>query len=214
MKIVRLFIERDIDGERSYTNAEILHGLLTSLNIEKAHILGLSLGGRIAIDFALEFPQQVSSLILAAPGLGGYPLSIEELNRRKEIQSIAEKEGALQAVEKVLQDPSMIPAMENPAIREKIRQLAIDNAQIYVRLYTERVPEWSAAERLSEINVPTLIIVGDRDTQYIYAIVDLLETGIVGVQKVEIKGAGHIVNMEKEEEFNQAVLDFLGHLSQ
>jgi 3-oxoadipate enol-lactonase len=73
-----------------------------------------------------------------------------------------------------------------------------------------RIPP--AISRLSEIRVPTLIIVGDQDVRTILQIADILENGIVGAKKVVIPGTAHHLNMEKPEEFNRAVLDFLGAL--
>ncbi len=69
--------------------------------------------------------------------------------------------------------------------------------------------EPSAAGRLSEIRVPTLIIVGDQDVELILAIADKLEEGIAGAKKVVIPGTAHHLNMEKPEEFNRVVIEFL-----
>ena len=69
-----------------------------------------------------------------------------------------------------------------------------------------------AISRLSEIHVPTLIIVGDQDVREILTIADILAKGIPGAQKVVIPGTAHHLNMEKPAEFNRIVLDFLGRL--
>ena len=196
-----------------FSNVAILSGLLTALNVEQAHLLGLSLGGRIAIDFALEYPQRVTSLTLVAPGMSGFAVPLEESQRIRAIMMVGAQEGAQKAAEKWLEDPYLVPAMENPACREKVRQLIFDNAEFWVRPSPEQIPRHIAAMRLSEISVPTLIIVGDRDVESIYTVVEILEGGIANSQKEVISGAGHIVNMEKAEEFNRSVLGFLNNLS-
>jgi pimeloyl-ACP methyl ester carboxylesterase len=66
-----------------------------------------------------------------------------------------------------------------------------------------------AAGRLSEIHVPALIIVGDQDVELILTIADTLEKDIVGAKKVVIPGTAHHLNMEKLEEFNCVVIEFL-----
>ena len=66
-----------------------------------------------------------------------------------------------------------------------------------------------AAGRLSEIHVPTLIIVGGEDVEIILSIADKLEKDIVGAKKVVIPGTAHHLNMEKPQEFNRLVSDFL-----
>ena len=69
-----------------------------------------------------------------------------------------------------------------------------------------------AIHRLAEVKVPTLIIVGNEDLPYPLEIGDLLEQGIVGAQKVELSNAAHHPNMEKPEEFNRIVMEFLNKL--
>jgi pimeloyl-ACP methyl ester carboxylesterase len=73
----------------------------------------------------------------------------------------------------------------------------------------QRSPSPPAAKRLSEIKVPTLLILGDRDVPQIKATIETLEKGIVGSKKVVVHGAGHLVNMERPDEFNRALFDFL-----
>lgn len=77
-----------------------------------------------------------------------------------------------------------------------------------------RTLEPPAISRLSEIHVPTLIIIGDQDVDHILKIADILEKGIPGARKVVIPGTAHHLNMEKPQEFNRIVLDFLGALNQ
>ena len=73
-------------------------------------------------------------------------------------------------------------------------------------------PDPPAIRRLSEINVPTLIVVGDSDMADIYQITDLLESRIPGASRQTIPDAAHMVNMEQPVDFNEIVLDFLLHL--
>jgi len=72
--------------------------------------------------------------------------------------------------------------------------------------------EPAAVNRLAEVNVPTLIVVGDEDTPYALEIADTLEQGIADAKKVVIAGTAHHPNMENPEEFNRVVLDFLNGL--
>lgn len=71
------------------------------------------------------------------------------------------------------------------------------------------LPEWSAAERLSEIRVSTLIVVGEADIPDVHAHSGVLEFGIGGSERVVLEGAGHLVFFERPEEFNRLVLSFL-----
>lgn len=191
-------LQEEDDPTSEFSNVEILNGLLAELNIDQTHILGFSIGGRIAIDFVLEHPRQVTSLILVAPGLSGYLFSQEHVQRISETLVLGAQKGALQAAEKWMEDPYLLPGMENPACRERVRQLVFDNADSLVRPNLEQYPRVPATTRLSEVEVPTLIIVGDRDVKDTYAIVDLIDSGIASSHKEVISGSGHIVNMENK----------------
>ncbi len=154
----------------------------------------------------------VDTLILAAPGLSGYNFSGEHMQRWIKIVTAIQNDDGTPAGELWLQSPYMIPAMENPAVAQKLRPIALENSRtwlIHPLLPLDLFVVPPAAQRLSEIHAPTLIIVGDRDQPDIQNIVRLLETGIAGVKKVVVPGVGHMVNMEKSEEFNRTVLDFL-----
>jgi pimeloyl-ACP methyl ester carboxylesterase len=187
-----------------------LRSLLEALKVPKAHLVGLSLGGRIAIDFTLEHPAMVKSLVAVGPGLSGFEWPAESEKRFWEMARLARDQGPEKAVEAWLNDPYMLPAMEQPALAKRIRRLALDNTASWLaNPLLERPLNPPAIKRLGEIRVPTLIVVGDRDVPEIQAIVKILENGIPHAKKVVIAGAGHMVNMEKPDEFNRAVLGFL-----
>ncbi len=195
-----------------YSDADDLAGLLDYLKVNKAHIVGLSLGGRIALDFALAHPARVSSLTLAGPGLSGYepPDGTETDLRMWNIIKAARDEGPEQATALWLKDPFMAPAMEQARLVPSLEKMARENAHCWLENpVLQRSPQPLAASRLGEIKVPTLLILGDRDVPQIKATIETLKKGIAGSAKVVIKDAGHMVNMEKPDPFNQAVLSFL-----
>jgi pimeloyl-ACP methyl ester carboxylesterase len=178
--------------------------------VPKAHLVGLSLGGRIAIDFALEYPDRVASLTAVGPGLSGFAWSLDGRDRQIAILRALQDYDAARAVELWLKDPIMAPAMENPMVAERVRKLARENARCWlINPLLGRGIDPPSVGRLGAIKVPTLVIVGDRDVPDIQAIVKTLEEKIPHARKVIVRGAGHMVNMEKPEEFNAAVLEFL-----
>jgi pimeloyl-ACP methyl ester carboxylesterase len=195
---------------RMYSNVKDLRCLLDFLGVRKAHLVGLSLGGRIAIDFTLEHPDRVASLTAVAPGLGGFSWSDDENKRQLAIFRAHQNQGEVRAVELWLKDPYMAPAMENPAIAGRVRQLAMENTRCWLmNPVLERDIDPPAIGRLGAIKVPTLLIVGDRDVPDIRAIVKILGEKVPHARTVVIPGAGHMVNMEKPQAFNAAVLEFL-----
>jgi pimeloyl-ACP methyl ester carboxylesterase len=195
-----------------YSDAEDLLALLDYLKVERAHLVGLSLGGRIAIDFALAHPTRVSSLTLAGPGLSGYepPDGAETDLRMWEIIKAARDSGPEEATALWLKDPFMAPAMEQARLAPELRRMALENAHCWLENpILQRPPKPTAASRLGEIQLPSLLLIGERDVPQIRATVETLERGIRGSKKLSIAGAGHMANLENPTAFNEAVLSFL-----
>lgn len=191
-----------------------LYRLLTFLEVEQAHMLGCSLGGRVSIDLALTYPGTVKSLVLAGSGLSGYQFTGEDLMRFAE-QVIAARQGGDpdREFELILRfwvdGRSRTPAQVDPRVRERARQMLLDRARGHGEGQQLEPP---AIGRLSELDVPTLILVGDRDDANIAAIADLLAANIGGAQKIILPDTAHLPNMEKPDHFNRVVLEFLGNI--
>ena len=196
-----------------YSPSEDLDRLLEFLHISRAHIVGVSLGARLAIDFTLEHPDLISTLIAASPGISGYSDDNQLVESLQTLATMARVDGVEAALQIVLSNP-YLPQQEE--VKEKMRQILLDNPQVFYLGFPTvalmRSPDPPALGRLSEIGVPTLIIAGSEDHESIRAIADSLVEQIPGARKVLIAGARHLVNMEKPVEFNQAVLDFLSDL--
>jgi pimeloyl-ACP methyl ester carboxylesterase len=188
--------------------------LLRSLGIEKAHVVGVSFGGKIAIDFTLAHPEMVSSLVLVAPDLGGYVASAEVQQFNEEEARLLEQ-GDLDAAAELnvrtwVDGPRRGLEQVNPRVRERVREMQYHAFTIPVPDGVDEIPlEPPAIKRLAEIRVPTLLIIGDYDLQEKHALVDLLAKQIPGTRRVTVANAAHMVNMEQPEEFNRLVLDFL-----
>jgi pimeloyl-ACP methyl ester carboxylesterase len=192
-----------------YSAQEDLYALLRYLRIDRASFVGLSLGGRIAIDFALEHGAMVKSLVLVGPGLSGWAWSSAGNAWFAPIDSAVAARDSIRAAELWLKSPYMTPAMENPALAPRLRQLAIGNAHFWLEPDSERELKPPAIGRLGEIQAPTLLILGSRDVPDIQRIVDTLARVIPSARRVIFEGAGHMLNLEKPEHFNSLVLDFL-----
>ena len=153
-------------------------------------------------------------------GLSGFEPAEEDRASEAEVDEAIRSGNVARAVELTLRfwtdGPMRTPEQVNPAFREKVRAMTTRN---FERPEDEnatqpRALEPPAISRLSEIHVPTLIIFGDQDVRDILKIADILEKEIPGAKKVVIPDTAHHLNMEKPEEFNRIVLDFLGSLNQ
>jgi 3-oxoadipate enol-lactonase len=194
-----------------YSDTEELLLLLDHLGIETATLVGLSLGGAIAIDFALTHPSRVGGLVLVGPGLSGYGFSGGE-ERSARFRAALDAGGTDALVEEWLRDPYMAPAMAQPELAPTLRALARDNGRSWLpesRRHGPAAMDPPAIHRLGEIQVPTLIVTGERDVPDIQDIADLLERGVPGATRVRIPGVGHLPNLEAPEAFNRALLSFL-----
>jgi 3-oxoadipate enol-lactonase len=212
---VRGFGKSDI-ARNTYSDYKDLRALLYHLRVKTASLVGVSNGGRIAADFAVEYPSMLDHLVLVSPGMSGYKSSgpeedkmWEEFDRQMKPQEVADREG--RAVDAVEMDVNAWASAQTPVNRERIRQIALDNFHVHVEnpWKLQVPPEPRTFQRLSQIRIPTLVIIGDRDVPPQILLTDNIHSHIPGSKRLLIPGADHIANMSKPEEFNIAVLEFL-----
>lgn len=185
--------------------------LLESLSIEKAHILGVSMGGYIAQQLAIKYPQKVKSLVLGCTSFGGphsIPLTEEALQSMLKVEGLSAEEVIRQGFKAAI-SPKFISAY--PEVVDQLVAWRLDNPT--PRYAWER--QFAAARafnvetQLNKINVPTLVITGSEDIVIPPQNSSLLAERISGAHLVIIPGGGHLFFIEKAEEFNCQVLDFL-----
>ncbi len=201
---------RSARGTEFFKAQEDLLGLLDHLNIQQADLVGLSLGGRIAIDYALTYPTRVRSLMLAAPGISGARGDQTPSAWLTDLMKAIQAKDSIAAADAWLRSEAMAPAMELAGVRERLRALSYANSGIFAMASNpEQVMVPAAMGRLAELRVPTLVLIGTRDAALLRALSDSLVARVPNVRRVWIEGAGHLLNLEKPHEFNRAMLDFL-----
>lgn len=194
--------------QEPFQHHEDLLELLRHLGVDQAHLVGLSLGGRIALDLCLEHPEVVRSIVLSGPGVSGFDWPPDE--HMIPIIEAIDADDPIGAADRWLEHPYMVPAMELPHLRDRLRVLARENSHIRGKLPNPEIAlDPPAIDRLDEIRVPTLLLVGTRDVPDMQTLADLLTGEIVGLVRIDFEGAGHLLNMERPERFNRVVLDFL-----
>jgi 3-oxoadipate enol-lactonase len=186
-----------------------LRALLNFLKIERATLVGLSLGGIVAADFALEHPEQVERLVFVDSGLRGAGLPPDE--KAVAARRAAASEGLEKYFEVFLQSDMLAGLRTKPRAREAMRRMMVENykANAYISAGYPQSPEPPTARRLGQIKAPTLVVVGALDGQNLQTIADTLTQGIPGARKVVIDGASHHPPVETPQEFNRVLLDFL-----
>lgn len=198
-----------------YSYEDDLAGLLDHLGVGRAHVMGLSLGGAIAIDFALAYPARVRSLIaVATSAVGGYPWPPEIDQWFIGIGKAARDGNMALARELWLATAWFAPAMRLPRVAERLRRIALDySGWHFANRNPVRRPAPPANERLCDIATPTLLVTGGLDTpSYNLPLAERLAAEIPGARHMVFADAGHMTNMEAAAPFNAAVLDFLSTL--
>lgn len=189
-----------------YTGYGDLLTLLDELGITRATLVGLSAGAEVAINFAIAYPDRVDRLVLAAPGLGGYPTP--PLPWFGPVLQAAGAGDAQRAAQLWAETPIMALRV-NADAAETVTSLVMDNWRLWTYRRTEQPLAPPAIHRLAEIRCPVLVIVGDQDLPHIREVARLIEEGVAGATLVTIPGAAHIVNLDTPEPFNEAIATFL-----
>jgi len=200
--------------EGSFSHHEDLRGLLDSLGIERAHLVGCSMGGGAVLDFALEYPERIGNLVLVGSAIGGFSPDFAPPKEWDELVA-ADEAGDLERISELevrmwVDGPARSPEDVAAPIRDLVREMNLIALQTEAaELGEEWEPEPPAADHLHDIPAPTLLIVGDEDQPRIFAAADLLEKELPNVRRIVMHGTAHLPNMERPEEFNRLVLDFL-----
>lgn len=188
---------------------EDLRALLDFLKIGRATLVGLSLGGIVAADFALEHPERVEGLVLVGSGLRGGRFKPDE--KASAARLVGEREGAERYFEAFLQSDLLAGLRTRPKAREAMRRMMVENykANAYMSAGFSQSPEPPTARRLGQIKARALVVVGALDGRALLDIADTLAAEIPGARKLIIPGASHHPPVETPRELNRALLDFL-----
>jgi pimeloyl-ACP methyl ester carboxylesterase len=182
--------------------------LLNHLGVTRATIAGLSMGGYVALAFYKQFPSRVRALVLA--------------DTRAQADTEEAKQTRAQHAEKALTEGMagiadiMLPKLltpetvsKRPEVVKRVRDMMLktkpEGAAAALRGMAEREDQ---TELLPQISVPTLILVGAEDAITPVADSEKMHHAIAGSRLVVLENAGHVSNLERIEQFNQALLDF------
>lgn len=200
--------------EEPFSNSEDLFALLRFLKVDRACLIGISRGGGIAFDFALEHPDMVEALVLVSANLSNTPDAYNKMFDRA--TEAGKAHGAAAAAQVWGNDPYQGPQRE--AARPRVLQIIEDNIARFrhfdgsvavQQLQSSDVPR---SKRLTEIHAPTLVIAGAHDDVDARTNYDQWAKGIPNARKIVFPDAAHLVNIDQPKEFNQAILEFLGKL--
>jgi pimeloyl-ACP methyl ester carboxylesterase len=203
-----------------YSHVRDLLRVLDDAGIDRAALIGCSMGGAIAIDFALEHPERVVALVLVAPGLGGFEGTPEEEARwdawhaeRQPPIDAAIQAGELERAQDLRLQTLWAQLGTDDGPGRRIREIAFDNLhELTMDESGEEGLDPPAFARLGEIAVPTLVLPADHDPPEMGSICSTLAQRIPDARLFAIRETDHVVNVRRPPEFNRVVLDFLGEV--
>lgn len=191
-----------------------LHTLLRELAVERAHLLGCSLGGGVVLDFALEHPEMVSALILVSTVPGGFEYQGQPPALLLEMIGALQRGDMPRAVDLQVRlwvdGPFRQPHEVDPSVRQRAAELARESLQRGASADQDARPLTPPArQRLQALHVPTLIVVGALDDPEVLRAANVMAAEIEGAKLATVPNSAHLPNMENPAHFNGLVTDFL-----
>lgn len=209
----RGFGETETDAVEFSNRADIA-ALLDHLGETSAHVVGLSRGGMIALDFTLEHPDRVRSLVVAAGGISGYesPDEVdasvfeepEKMMEARDWEGISEWETAFWA-----DGPGQPKDRVDPTVRAKVHDWILTTYRAEKEEGTPQPLDPPAVGRLAELKVPLLAILGTVDDPGTSESMRHLADAVPGARLEVFEGAAHMLNLEQPERFNRVLREFL-----
>jgi 2-hydroxy-6-oxonona-2,4-dienedioate hydrolase len=207
-----------VDGE--FSHLQDLTALLEHLELAQPLILmGCSMGGGLAMDFALAQPARVRALIMVGSGPSGLELDVpapakfadaEKAYNAGDLDLLAELETQIW-----FDGMGRTPGQVNQAMRQLAYDMNRNVLSQEAKHLGKPLPDAQgpAAGRLGELQLPVLVIVGSHDTPYIVAAADYMAERIRSARRALIEDAAHLANMDQPDEFRRIVTKFLDSLA-
>lgn len=208
-------VEAGGDGtEEEFVHFHDLYLLLRALEVDSATLIGSSMGGSTAIDFALAQPLLTRALVLVGAVPSGYDLTgamsstlLEFVNA---YQNGNVSEAADLATRLWFDGLQREPGETDPDLRAQVHAMIQDVIRSRaLRLAGPPTTEHPAAKRLTDIRIPALVLVGEHDDANILQVSRFLADNIPAADWIKIAGAAHLPSLEQPEQFSDTVMEFL-----
>jgi pimeloyl-ACP methyl ester carboxylesterase len=187
--------------------------VLDHLKLERAHVVGLSMGGFAALHVGITYPQRARSLVVAGCGYGAEPDKKEKFQAECEAAAASFEANWTEAAKKYALGPTRVQ-LQNKDPRgwtEFAQQLAEHSPKgqaLTMRGVQMRRPSlYELVEDMKKIQVPTLIVTGDEDDPCLEPAL-LMKRSIATSGLVVLPRSGHTINIEEPEPFNRALFEF------
>jgi pimeloyl-ACP methyl ester carboxylesterase len=208
-------VPEDFERYSQARACEDIRSVLDALKIERAHVVGLSMGANATLHFGLAYPRRALSLTFAGGGYGSHPATRSQFQEssRANAQAIREK-GMAHFADTYGRGPARLQLQRKDprGFDEYLQQLAghsaVGSANTMLGVQSRRPSFYDRTAEIAKLNVPLLILVGDEDEPSVEASVMIKRTAPNAALAVLPK-SGHGINLEEPALFNQLLDDFL-----
>ena len=210
-------VPTSIDDYTQAQSVDDLKSLLDHLNIDLAHIAGLSMGGNVALNFGLTYPEMARSLVVAGTGAGSTDPEAFRVNVNSRADAM--RAGGMEAMDDYSNSNTRAQLLrKDPLGFEEFRQGLMEHSPIgsaltFAGVQGRRPTIFALEEQMKALRVPTLIMTGDEDEPCIETSV-FMKRCIPKSGLAVIPQSGHAINLEEPDLFNRLVFDFLTAVEQ
>ncbi len=202
------------------SHVEDVLATLATLDVDGCHVVGASMGAGVAVELALTRPALVASLLLSAPGGSLIPAMTPALRAFADAESAATESGDLDAAVEAnlaawVDGAGRGPGVVDPAVRSLVADMQ--------RRAFELTADWDdveeaelepdALDRLGEIGVPTLVLVGGHDLDAIHEAADRVTEGVSRVRRIDWPDTAHLPSLERPADFLVLVEEWLATIA-
>jgi 3-oxoadipate enol-lactonase len=206
---LRGFGRSALPGSEPYSPAEDINALLGHLGLSRAVLVGLSLGGWVAVNCAVRYPPAVRALVLADAVLLGRNWSAEYHAAMSGIWAEARLVDVQVTKQRWLHSRLFQPGLADSQAGPRLARIVGEYSGWHFLNDDPDQMGTTAAEQLTAIRAPTLVVVGEHDLPDFHDIAADLQRQIPGARRECLSAAGHMSNMEAPERFNALLLEFL-----
>lgn len=205
---MRGFGESQAEEGIAFSHADDLLALMDGLGVDKVALLGLSMGGGVALNFALNHPERVSRLILVSPAMVGWGWSDEWKGEWRTVSKAA-RSGDMDAARALwFGHPMFAEVRKDEALAAELRAgIAAYHGAQWLR--SDERPELPDVDRLPGLAMPTLLLSGGRDVSDMRLIADVIAGSAPDVRRVDYPDAGHMLHMERADEVAAEIASFI-----
>lgn len=188
--------------------------VISALALDTPRVIAASMGARVTIDLALRSPDQFSRLLLVGPAVSGRGFEDPALHACWDEMSAAWNAGDVERTIDIetrfwINGPARVEDSADESVLERVREMQRRIVELLPEEDLEIEEAQPAFERLDQLTMPVLVIVGEHDGSDIHRNAEAIQASASNALAVTLPGTGHLPNMEEVDEFNRLALEFL-----